>query len=77
MLEGNPGVVFGGLIASSVGHQASCPRCKKGIGPIVAVGPRTTILPSGAAARSGDYVACGCPAGSNTLLPAGTVFVGS
>ncbi|TKA92945.1 PAAR domain-containing protein [Halopseudomonas bauzanensis] len=77
VIEGNPGIMFDGLVASSVGHQASCPACRKGIGPIVAVGPRTVILPAGPAARAGDYVACGCPAGSNTLLADGTVHIGS
>lgn len=77
VVEGNPGVLFDGLVASSVGHKASCPKCKKGIGPIVAVGPRTIVLPAGPAARAGDYVACGCPAGSNTLLAEGTVHIGS
>ena len=77
VIEGNPGIMFDGLVASSVGHQASCPACRKGIGPIVAVGPRSVILPAGPAARAGDYVACGCPAGSNTLLADGTVHIGS
>lgn len=77
VIEGNPGIMFDGLVASSVGHQASCPACRKGIGPIVAVGPRTIILPAGPAARAGDYVACGCPAGSNALLADGTVHIGS
>ncbi|CEA04520.1 hypothetical protein BN1049_01599 [Pseudomonas saudimassiliensis] len=77
VIEGNPGILFDGLVASSVGHQATCPKCKKGIGPIVAVGTRTVVLPAGPAARAGDYVACGCPAGSNTLLADGTVHIGS
>ncbi len=77
VIEGNPGIMFDGLVASSVGHQATCPKCKKGIGPIVAVGPRTVVLPAGPAARAGDYVACGCPPGSNTLLAEGSVFIGS
>lgn len=77
VIEGNPGISFDGLVASSVGHKATCPACKKGIGPIVAVGPRTITLPAGPAARAGDYVACGCPAGSNVLLPEGTVFIGA
>lgn len=77
VIEGNPGIMFDGLVASSVGHKASCPKCRKGVGPIVAVGPRTSVLPAGPAARAGDYVACGCPAGSNTLLAEGSVFIGS
>ena len=77
VIEGNQGVLFNGLVASSVGHQATCPKCKKGIGPIVAVGPRTVTLPAGPAARAGDYVACGCPPGSNSLLAEGSVFIGS
>ena len=77
VIEGNPGIMFDGLVASSVGHKASCPKCKKGVGPIVAVGPRTVTLPAGPAARAGDYVACGCPTGSNTLLAEGTVHIGS
>lgn len=77
VIEGNPGIQFDGVVASSVGHKASCPKCKKGVGPIVAVGPRTIILPAGPAARAGDYIACGCPAGSNTLLSEGTVYIGS
>lgn len=77
VIEGNPGVLFDGLVASSVGHKASCPKCRKGIGLIVAVGPRSTVLPAGPAACAGDYVACGCPAGTNTLLAEGTVHIGS
>jgi len=77
VLEGNPGVICNDLVASSVGHMASCPKCKKGIGPIVAVGPRAAVLPAGPAARAGDYVACGCPPGSNVLLAEGVVSVGS
>lgn len=77
VIESNPGIMFDGLVASSVEHQATCPKCKKGIGPIVAVGPRTVVLPAGPAARAGDYVACGCPPGSNTLLAEGSVFIGS
>lgn len=77
VIEGNPGLVFDGLVASSIGHKATCPACKKGIGPIVAVGPRTVMLPGGPAARAGDYVACGCPPGSNTLLPEGTISIGA
>ena len=76
VIEGNEGIMFDGIVASSVGHQATCPRCKKGIGPIVAVGPRTVTLPAGPAARAGDYVACGCPPGSNGLLGASTVLIG-
>ena len=77
VIEGNPGIQFDGLVASSVGHRATCPKCKKGEGPIVAVGPRTVMLPAGPAARAGDYVACGCPSGSNTLLADGTIHIGS
>jgi len=77
VVEGNQGILFNGLVASSVGHQATCPKCKKGIGPIVAVGPRTVTLPAGPAARAGDYVACGCPPDSNSLLAEGSVFIGS
>lgn len=75
-MEGNPGILSNGLVASSVGHKASCPKCKQGIGPIVAVGPRTVTLPAGPAVRAGDYVACGCPPGSNSLLAEGAVVVG-
>ncbi len=77
VIEGNDGVLFDGLIASSIGHKATCPACKKGVGEIVAVGERTIYLPAGPAARAGDYVACGCPPGSNTLLAQGTVSIGS
>lgn len=69
--------MFDGLVASSVGHKATCPACKKGIGNIVAVGPRTAFLPAGPAARAGDYVACGCPPGANTLVAQGTISIGS
>lgn len=77
VVEGNAGLLFDGLVASSVGHQATCPACKKGIGPIVAVGPRSLMLPAGLAARAGDYIACGCPTGSNVLLAEGTITIGS
>lgn len=77
VIEGNPGVIFDGLVASSVGHKASCPACQKGIGEIVAVGDRTVMLPAGPAARAGDYVACGCRPGSNILIEQGTVDIGT
>lgn len=76
VIEGNNGVLFDGLIASSVGHKATCPACKKGFGDIVAIGSRTVCLPEGLAARAGDYVACGCPPGSNVLVARGTVVIG-
>jgi uncharacterized Zn-binding protein involved in type VI secretion len=77
VIEGNANIIINGLVASSVGHRATCPACKKGIGPIVAVGPRNETLPAGLAARSGDYIACGCPPGSNVLLPDGNVLFGA
>jgi len=77
VIEGNDNIRVNGLIASSVGQKATCPACKEGIGPIVAVGERTSMLPAGPAARAGDYVACGCPPGSNVLLPEGTITIGT
>lgn len=77
VVEGNVGIVFDGLVASSIGHKATCPACKKGGGPIVAVGSREIHLPAGPAARAGDYIDCGCPPGSNVLLAQGTITVGS
>lgn len=68
VLEGNEHLYIDGQIISSVGQLASCPVCPIGQGPIVAVGERTLYLPAGPAAREGDYVACGCPPFSNTLL---------
>ena len=77
VIEGNNGVLFDGLVASSIGHKATCPACKKGVGEIVAVGTRTVTLPAGLAARAGDYIACGCKPGSNVLVAQGTVSIGS
>lgn len=77
VIEGNASILFDGLIASSVGQKATCPACKTGVGPIVAVGGREVLLPAGPAARAGDYVACGCPTGSNVLLPNSTIRIGS
>lgn len=77
VIEGNSALKFDGLVASSIGHKATCPACKKGIGEIVAVGSRAISLPAGPAARAGDYIACGCPAGSNTLIGEGTITLGS
>src|SRR5690606_32452920 len=73
--EGNSGILFDGLVASSIGHKATCAACKKGIGEIVAVGPRTLYLPAGPAARAGDYIACGCKPGANKLIPQGTISI--
>ncbi|MGI2801007.1 PAAR domain-containing protein [Photobacterium damselae] len=78
VIEGNSGILFNGLVASSIGHSATCPACKKGIGKIVAVGSRTIDLPAGPAARVGDYVACGCPPMSNVLLAtSSTITIGA
>ena len=76
VVEGNPGLNFNGRVASSVGQKATCPKCKKGWGYIVAVGPRDTHLPAGPAARSGDIIDCGCPEGDNYLLPEGNIYIG-
>ncbi|WP_306332018.1 PAAR domain-containing protein [Vibrio injensis] len=80
VIEGNNGLMMNGLVASSVGHQATCKSGRRecrGVGPIVAVGPRSVNLPAGPAARVGDYVDCGCPQGSNVLIGSGSVQVGS
>ncbi|GLH36889.1 hypothetical protein RS1P1_11720 [Pseudomonas moraviensis] len=69
VLEGNTGInIDYAASTSSIGHMASCPVCPPGRGPIVAVGPRTITLPAGPVALEGDYVACGCPPKSNTVL---------
>jgi uncharacterized Zn-binding protein involved in type VI secretion len=69
VLEGNIGINIDYAVStSSLGHMASCPVCPPGKGPIVAVGPRTITLPAGLVALEGDYVACGCPPKSNTVL---------
>lgn len=69
VLEGNAGINIDYAVStSSVGHMASCPVCPPGRGPIVAVGSRTITLPAGLVALEGDYVACGCPPRSNTIL---------
>ncbi|WP_339432260.1 MULTISPECIES: PAAR domain-containing protein [unclassified Pseudomonas] len=69
VLEGNVGINIDYAVStSSIGHIASCPVCPPGKGPIVAVGPRTVTLPAGPVALEGDYVACGCPPKSNTVL---------
>ncbi|SDZ68482.1 PAAR domain-containing protein [Pseudomonas sp. NFIX28] len=69
VLQGNTGISIDSAVdTSSIGHIASCPVCSKKQGPIVAVGPRTVTLPAGPIALEGDYVACGCPPGANTLI---------
>ncbi len=40
VIEENKGIMFNGVVASSVGHKATCPSCKKGVDEIVAVGSR-------------------------------------
>lgn len=80
VVEGNAGIKFNGLVASSIGHQATCNSGRKecnGIGPIVPVGPRDANLPAGPAARIGDYVDCGCPPNSNVLVGSNSVSVGA
>ncbi|MCV4273912.1 PAAR domain-containing protein [Pseudomonas capsici] len=79
VLEGNVGINIDSTVnTSSVGHIASCPACSVGKGPIVAVGPRTIILPAGPVALEGDYVACGCPPESNTVISGqSTVYGGA
>jgi hypothetical protein len=50
-----------------LGDKATCPRCKKGWGPIVTADPHMKIqgIP---VARDGDIVDCGCSYGSNRLV---------
>lgn len=70
VLEGDGNITHGGKPVARVGMKASCPKCKKGQGPIVPVAPRTVNLPGGPVALAGDQVACGCPPGSHVLVPA-------
>lgn len=80
VVEGNAGIKFDGLVASSIGHQATCNSGRKeckGIGPIVPVGPRDVNLPAGPAARVGDYVDCGCPPNSNVIVGSNSISVGA
>jgi len=65
-----------GAPTTYIGMIATCSACKVGQGPIVAVGPRSIIGPGGPVALQGDYVACGCPPMSNTILPAQGTTVG-
>lgn len=74
--EGDSSWLSEGSPTTYIGMIATCPACKVGQGPIVAVGPRSIIGPGGAVALQGDYVACGCPPMSNTILPAQGTTVG-
>lgn len=72
--EGDDSWLSEGSPTTYIGMMATCPACKVGQGPIVAVGPRSIIGPGGPVALQGDYVSCGCPPMSNTILPAqGTI----
>jgi uncharacterized Zn-binding protein involved in type VI secretion len=77
--EGNIGInIDSSVNTSSIGHMATCPACSIGTGRIVAVGQRTINLPAGPVALEGDYVACGCPPLSNTVIAGqSTVFGGA
>ncbi|MEH8265061.1 PAAR domain-containing protein [Aeromonas veronii] len=78
VLEGNDGILVEGKIFTSIGQMASCPQCKQGQGPIVPNGPRTIDLPAGPAALHDDFVACGCPPGSNKVIAMqGSTFGGA
>lgn len=74
--DGDSSWLSEGSPTSYIGMIATCPACKVGQGPIVAVGPRSIIGPGGPVALQGDYVACGCPPMSNTILPAQGTTVG-
>lgn len=74
--DGDSSWLSEGSPTTYIGMIATCPACKVGQGPIVAVGPRSIIGPGGPVALQGDYVACGCPPMSNTILPAQGTTVG-
>lgn len=74
--EGDSSWLSEGSPTTYIGMIATCPACKVGQGPIVAVGPRSIIGPGGPVALQGDYVACGCPSMSNVILPAQGTTVG-
>lgn len=74
--EGDSSWLSEGYPTTYIGMIATCPACKVGQGPIVAVGPRSIIGPGGPVALQGDYVACGCPSMSNVILPAQGTTVG-
>lgn len=76
ILDGDGSWLSEGSPTTYIGMIATCPACKVGQGPIVAVGPRSIIGPGGPVALQGDYVACGCPPMSNTILPAQGTTVG-
>ncbi|WP_312949122.1 PAAR domain-containing protein [Superficieibacter sp.] len=69
VLQGTDILINDGYPVALIGMQASCPVCKKGIGDIVAKGPHQQFVNGTAIALEGDIVACGCPEGSNVVLP--------
>lgn len=51
------------------GMIATCPKCKKGQGPIKAISPREGTIDDRIIIIKGDHVLCGCPPGKNVVLP--------
>jgi uncharacterized Zn-binding protein involved in type VI secretion len=67
VITGSPMATDQGKPIARLGDKATCPRCKKGWGPIVTADPHMKIegIP---VARDGDIVDCGCSYGSNRLV---------
>ncbi|NLS54292.1 PAAR domain-containing protein [Hafnia alvei] len=68
VLQGMVSVSIKGLPVTVLGMQASCAACK-GVGAIVASGPRFVSIKGTLVALEGDIVSCACPRGSNVVLP--------
>jgi uncharacterized Zn-binding protein involved in type VI secretion len=69
VLQGSPLMKIKGKPVALVGMQATCNACKKGIGTLVAAGPRLGKVNNIDIVLAGDYVACGCPPFSNIVIP--------
>ncbi|MFG0904597.1 PAAR domain-containing protein [Photobacterium damselae] len=75
VLEGVGDVWLYGSGVSYEGALASCPACKVGKGYIVSDHKLNVIVDYKRGALEGDIVACGCPYGSNRLIPNPGTFV--
>ncbi|MGY5537431.1 PAAR domain-containing protein [Vibrio brasiliensis] len=66
--QGLGNIIFVGEGATQIDMIATCPRCDKGWGKIVPIEKLDVYIDNVQAALDGDFVVCGCPEGTNTLI---------
>ncbi len=77
IVNGASTVYAEGRLVALIGSEATCPACKKGIGPIRQTHPNTIEVEGRQVCLDGCIVECGCPLGANKVIASTSMeFIG-